>query len=83
MGKEDKFIHNTWNSDVDLPSVVVASSVKFHISDKGIGVDREAVGDDFPSGGYSEAGLCLVVFPKKGEGDPWRMGTQPSVQETV
>lgn len=60
----------TWNFDVGLPSVVVASSVKLHVSTEGIGVYREAVRDNFPSRGYSKAWLCLMVFPEKGKGYP-------------
>lgn len=52
--------------------MVVASSVKLHISYEGIGVDREAVGDNFPSRCYSETGFCFMVFPEKGEGNPYR-----------
>lgn len=33
----------TWNFDVGLPSVVVASSIKLHIFTKGIAKYREAV----------------------------------------
>lgn len=64
---------STWNFDVGFPSVVVASSVKLHVSTEGIGVYREAIWDNFPSGGYGKAWLCLVVFPEKGEGYPWKM----------
>lgn len=61
--------------------MVIASSIKLHVSYEGIGVDREAVGDYLSSGGYSKTGLCLVVFPKKGEGNPWRMMKNQSTQE--
>ena len=66
----------TWNFDVGLPSVVVASGIKLHVSSEGIGVDREAVGDDLPPRSYSKTGLRLVVFPKKGEGNPWGGGRE-------
>lgn len=58
----------TWNFDVGLPSVVVASSIKLHVSSEGTGVDGEAVGDDLPP--RSETRLRVVVFPKEREGDP-------------
>lgn len=70
MGNLTKRTHSTWNFDVGLPPVVVASSVKLHISSKGIGVDWEAIGDNFATRGYGKTGLCLMVFPKKGEGNP-------------
>lgn len=60
----------TWNVDVDLPSVVVASSIKLHVSSVGVGVDREAIGDNLPPRSYSKTRLYLVVFPKKGESNP-------------
>lgn len=60
----------TWNFDVGLPSVVVASSIKLHVSSEGIGVDGEAIGDNLPPRSYSKTRLRLVVFPKKGEGNP-------------
>lgn len=65
-----KCIHSTWNFDVGLPSVVVRPSVKLHVSSKVIGVDREAIRDNFPPRRYSKTGLRLVVFPEKGEGNP-------------
>lgn len=60
----------TWNFDISPPPMVVASSVKLHISYERISVDREAIGDNFPSRCYSKTGLCFVVFPEKGEGNP-------------
>lgn len=58
----------TWNFDVGLPFVVVASSIKLHVSCGGTGEDGEAVGDDLPP--RSQTRLRVVVFPKEGEGDP-------------
>lgn len=63
----------TWNFDVGFPSVVVASSIKLHVSTEGIGEYREAIRDNFASRGYSKAWLFLMVFPEKGESYPWKM----------
>lgn len=61
---------STWNFDVGLPSVVVASRVELHVASEGVGVDGEAVGDDLPPRSHGKTRLRLVVFPKKGEGNP-------------
>lgn len=64
---------DTCNVDVGLPSVVVTTSVKLHISSIRIGVDRKAIGDNFPSGWQSKTWLYFMVLPKKGESNPYRM----------
>lgn len=54
QGVTQKHSHTTWGADISLPSLVIASGVKLHISSKGIGIDRETVGNNFPSRRYSK-----------------------------